>query len=383
MQKSTLPPHAAGVWVPCPGSIALTEKFPRLPLSDDQNESRREGRAFHELAEIMLRAKIPSMPDMVGIMSSHGIPYSDEMHEAAELYVGDVLREAGDVEPRIEHRVDMPNIIGGMYGYLDVSIFKDRTNFVIYDAKYGHKYVEVFENWQLLTYAAAICREWGVNVLDYPDMCVTLRIVQPRSYHNDGPIRDWVVPIKDLYEYEKKIKQSATEAMSNNPTCHTGTHCGNCDAARACGALAAANYAIVDYVTDTQGLELNGANLSIEYKKLSQFKKLLEARLDDLETQLTHAVQNGETGLLHTGEMGYGRVKWDKPAAEIIALASMYGVSAIKTSEPQLITPAQLIKKGVDASVIKEYSVKPKTGVKLVEVNSVNMRKIFKQQNER
>jgi hypothetical protein len=74
MNKSTLPPHSAGVWVNCPGSIALIEQIDRIPLDDAQNESRKEGRAFHELSEMMLNSNTSDLSMMIGLMSGHGVP---------------------------------------------------------------------------------------------------------------------------------------------------------------------------------------------------------------------------------------------------------------------------------------------------------------------
>ena len=77
---------------------------------------------------------------------------------------------------------------------------------------------------------------------------------------------------------------------------------------------------------------------------------------------------------------GYGRSRWrkDTPIDEVIMMCDLMGIDARKPVT--LDTPAQILKKGIDESVISLYSETPMTGFKLVEDNGAKARNTFKQQ---
>lgn len=381
-----LPPSAAGVWVNCPASPEMIAKFPRPP-SDERSEKQSEGLAFHELSEIMLMSGTVELPEFIDTMSSFGIVYDREMYEAAQLYAGDVFETCAPqrddkhdhpVEYHVEKRADLSHIADEMHGYVDCSAFSvGARTLTVWEAKYGHKIVDVFENWQSILYVDAITERMGIDGYHDQHTNVCIKLVQPRAYHRDGPIREWCFKLSDLRAYVNKLRDAATEARSGSPMCRTGSHCGSCDASHACEALQASTYSLIDHLSDTSGVPVTGADLSLEYSKLLKLERLFKARMSGLEAQLLAEVQNGVEGHTFTGEMGYGRLSWTADRSEVLALAEMYGVTATKESESPLITPTQLIKKGIDATVISEYSAKPMTGIKLVEQTAASMRRIF------
>ena len=381
-----LPPSAAGVWVNCPASPEMIAKFPRPP-SDVRSEKKSQGLAFHELSEIMLASGTVEIPELVDTMSSFGIVYDQEMYEAAQLYVNDVFETCAPLrddkhdfadEYHIEQAVDLSHIAEEMRGFIDCSAFNVGTRTItVWEAKYGHKIVDVFENWQSILYVDAIAHRMGIDGHQDQDTNVCIKLVQPRAYHRDGPIREWCCKLSDLRAYINIVSAAAVEARSGKATCKTGPHCGSCDASHSCEALQTSTYSLIDHLSDTSGVPVTGADLSIEYSKLLKLEKLFKARMSGLEAQLLAEVQNGVEGHTFTGEMGYGRLSWTADRSEVLALAEMYDVTATKESESPLITPTQLIKKGIDAAVISEYSAKPKTGIKLVEQTVASMRRIF------
>ena len=64
-----------------------------------------------------------------------------------------------------------------------------------------------------------------------------------------------------------------------------------------------------------------------------------------------------------------------KPVDEVISLGDLFGHDLRKPAEP--ITPKQAIKLGVDAAVIKEYSITPKTGIRVVPDNDNKAKQVF------
>lgn len=381
------------MWVNCNGSIMMSLNNPEPPMSEEQSEKRREGRAFHELAEVMLKNGTVDMPEMVGKLSSHNTAYTDEMYEAAQLYAEDVFTTCttvGRESPasfEVEERIPLDHVFPGMYGFIDAWTQRCNENgrdreIILWEAKYGHKQVEVFENWQLILYAWGIVRRIGYNGFTDKFLKIRMRVVQPRSFHGDGPIREWVITLDQLRAQFNTIKAAAEMVFHPDARFRTGAHCGSCRGRHACGTLQANTYEAMDHLGDSSGVPLSGHSLSVEYKKLKQFEELVKARLSGLNAQLSAEIESGVPGHLYTGKMGYGNKKWSAPREEILAIGDMYEIDLKKDVEVPLITPTQAMKKGVDESVISAYSTRSQTGIKLVEINDAKTRHIFNNVNK-
>lgn len=382
--KSPLPVNAADVWVNCPGSVMMGLTHPAPPIDEERSEKRREGRAFHQLSELMIQSGTTDIPELVGTLSDEGTVYNSEMYESAQLYVDDVFTLAEDryTEFRVERHIKLDHIFPGVYGFIDASYYiPHKKEIVIYEAKYGHKGVDVFENWQMLIYASGLAEALGLDGADELVTNVRFRLVQPRSYDSGGPIREWVVMLSDLRAFINIARNSANEAYGPNPRCIPGPHCTNCESTHACKALQQSTYSAFDHIDDAGGLELIGTDLSLEYKKLLHYQDLIKSRISGLGAQLTEELRQGSTQHMYQNKPKYGRRTWNKKREEVIALGELMGTDLLsdKPAETPLLTPAQAEKKGIDASVISEYCSKPKRGFELVEINSANMRHIFTQ----
>jgi hypothetical protein len=378
-----LPPHNAAVWIPCAGAAAMRKKYP-APPSDERSEKKAEGLAFHELSEIMLTCGTVDLPDMIDTMSSFGVIYDAEMYDAAVMYAGDIFEttaargHAFATEFNVEHELDLSHVIDDQVVRVDCwAYIMALDEIVLWEAKFGHKVVDPFENWQCMLGVEAIAKSMHIDGERDQVVTVRIKIVQPRSFTDEGPIREWVFKLSELRGHMNIARAAALDARSESPRCTTGAHCASCDAAHACEALQASTYNAIDHVSDTSGLSLTGTDLSLEYSKLLKFQALLKSRLTGLEQQVLAEVKAGIQGHHFTGVMGYGNKNWTVGRDKIIALAEMYEVCATKETDSPLITPAQLIKLGVDESVISEYSARPPKGIKLVEQTANTMRRIF------
>ena len=83
--------------------------------------------------------------------------------------------------------------------------------------------------------------------LDEADCILELTVVQPRSYHPDGPVRTWRVSPLKLRAFVNTMYSSAVEALGPNPSTHTGPHCLDCKARAACLTYQQATGGIIDY----------------------------------------------------------------------------------------------------------------------------------------
>lgn len=376
--KSPLIVSQADVWVNCPGSVKMAETYDQVPITDERSEKRRQGQAFDELCEMMIAAGTTDFDELVGTVSTNGIVYDDEMMAAADLYVSDIFETAQGAEQfEVQRRLDLDHIYPGVYGFADCSFYLPwKRQIVIYEAKYGHSFVSEFENWQMILYASAISTEMGIDGIQDQNTTVLFKVVQPRCYAG-APIREWCVTLSDLRGHVNRAKAAAVASFTDNAQCSAGTHCASCDYSHVCRSLQQSVYNGMDHLDDAGGRMLTGTELSVEYRKLKHYEELMKARLSGLEAQLGEELRQGVTGHLYTHEKVFGRRAWSAPRDEIIALAECFEVNVIKDVEPPLITPTQAQKKGIDAGVISDYSERPERGIKLVEINSANMRKVF------
>ncbi|MGL4895139.1 MAG: DUF2800 domain-containing protein [Shewanella sp.] len=387
MTKSTLKASSADTWVNCTGSVKLALQFPAIESGEGVSEALLEGRAFHEVSERILNAykspggELVSSGNIVGTLSRDNIVITDEMYDAALEYTNDVLRVAnvnGTMrEIHVEERVDLSSVYAGMYGYADCWLLDATANTLyIWDAKYGHRAVDAFENWQLIAYAAGLTER--VNGAMDRDLNVSLRVSQPRSFRSGGTTQVWDCKASDLRGYINTLKSAAAEAYSDAATCKVGRQCDYCPARYACPALQQAAYGGADYVSAAEGVSLSGHHLALELRILKSAERAIKARLSGIEEQALAEIRSGKMLPGFIGEQGYGRKRWrkDTPHDEVIMMGDLLGIDLRKPVE--LDTPTQAIKKGIDASVIEAYSETPTTGLKLVEDTGAKARNVFR-----
>lgn len=389
MNKSPLAPHNAATWVHCTGSVKLSQQFPRIE-TDRNSESMLEGRAFHEVAQRILESfkdgvegELVGRHQLIDTLSRDNVLITDEIYDAALEYANDVLKfcnSNGSLRAlQVEQRIDLYDIIECMYGYCDAWCFSKSTGeLVVWDAKYGHKRVEAFENWQLITYVMGILRYLGIDGHADQHIKVSLRVAQPRVFHRDGCIARWDVTASDLRGYFNTLIEAANESYSDDAKCVTSSECFYCPARYACDAFRDNTMGLVDQVGDVTGSSLSGHELSIQLRILQRASKQVKALLSSYEEQAIAQLRNGEQLPGYSIEQGKGRKRWkkDTPVDEIIMMGELMGVDPRKPVD--LDTPTKLIKLGIDEAVINLYSETPSTGLKLVEMSGAKLRNIFR-----
>lgn len=389
MNKSPLKPHNAATWVSCTGSVKLLEQFPAI-ATGEKSEAQLEGLAFHEVSQRILESfksgvegELVGRGELVGEMSKDNVFITDEIYDAAREYCNDVLKfcnRTGSLRAlQVEQRIDLSGVYDGMYGYGDAWCFSETTGeLVIWEGKYGHRRVEAFENWQLMTCAKGILEQLGIDGHAEQHIKVSLRVAQPRVFHRDGCISVWDVKASDLRGYFNTLIECANEAYSDDAKCRTSEQCYLCPARYACDAYRNSTMCGVDYVEDVTGVSLSGHELAIQLRTLKRAEKQIKSLLSAYDEQALAQLRKGETVPGFSLEMGQGRQRWKKstPVEEIIMMGDLLGVDVRKPVD--LDTPKKLIKLGVDEAVINEYSETPSTGAKLVEMSGAKLRNIFR-----
>lgn len=359
-------PSSAARWVPCPASVALEARYP-----DDgpPSPARAEGIAAHEYLALHLAGVAPAIGDMLG----NGLSVTREMVEGAEMFAKDladfvVPPEALQVEQSLaltsvrEDCVARPDFF-----YVDVA----RRVVCIWDYKFGHRYVDAFDNWQLALYAAAIAEH---HQLEH-DWQVRICVVQPRCYSDMQRVRYWMTDIATVMHKALVASRSARRIGDVNAEAATGPQCLDCRAKRGCRAFQAVSQWACDVAADASPRDLSSAELAAELRILQTAAERLKGRIVALEAQAVQEIKLGKHVPGYHLEQARTNEKWTVPDEEVLALGAMLGVDLAKPASA--MTPKQARDAGVDESVVAAYSMRPQGELRLKALTDSKIAKIF------
>lgn len=368
-----LRPSSADRWVRCEGSVSLCAPFP-----EDQTPDAMEGVAAHWVATEPLSGR---RAPQVGEVAPNGVVVTQEMIDGAALYQATVYSKIVPSWIRAEDTLPIPAIHPDNGGTVDTWGFGfEQWLLQVVDYKFGHGFVEVFENWQLIEYVSGIVswlEQQNVIPANYEDLIsVELTIVQPRNYHKDGPVRSWRIALKHLRAHFNLLRAQAELAMQPNPATRTGEWCEHCEARHVCRTLQNATLQIADRAGDSTPFALDPVQLGNELRWLHHARELLDSRVTGLEAEALQFIRNGKRVAHYGAEHAQGREVWREGMdAAVIALGTVLGHDLAKPATA--ITPAQARAKGIDAAVISEYAHRPQGALKLIPVDTTATRKIF------
>ena len=374
-QHSPIAPSSAYRRWRCTASTRREALFPDV----EDPEHSREGTAVHWGGAEQLCGRLVD----VGQIAPNGVVLTDEMVDAIDEYSGWIeqfLAPFG-MKPRdgfIEQPVQIPRVHPQSWGTPDFyawlpTIPGAPLRLIVADLKYGKRFVEVFENPQLIEYAAGVTH--GLDDLN-PGVEITFVICQPRSYHRDGPVRTWTTTLAALRAHINIASNAAHEALGDNARAQPGrTQCRDCKARHACVELQNAGYAAMDEAERSLPLELPPAALALELVKTDEALALLEARRSGLEQQALALQKAGKRVPGWTLTHGVGRETWAVPHGQIIAVADAMGVDVRKPAAA--ITPAQARKAGLDPDLVAGLAHRPPGEAKLERVTEERLRRVF------
>ena len=225
-EHAILAPSSAARIVACPGSVKLAAMYPQMETIEA-----REGTAAHWAAAEILHGRVVA----VGQVADNGVTLNDDMLEAAYLY-SDYIESLNLIsEYNIERTIRSGYLHEENWGTPDFFNYESLT-LHIPDFKFGHKYVDVYRNWQLINYAALILDFLGVDGSLDQHIKVVMTIVQPRNFHRDGPIRTWSVMASELRPYFNQLRAAFDAAMQPDAKCIVNSECEYCPGRHACEA---------------------------------------------------------------------------------------------------------------------------------------------------
>ena len=361
-----LRPSSAATWIVCHGQPAMCEHFPN-GTDEADDDVREDGIACHWLAAQVYAGNYPQ-PNSI---SPNGRVLTDEMFDAVDVYL-DVLR-AWRGKAHVEMPIKANAIYPNMAGTPDAFYLDHKTNTLhIADLKYGFRFVEVWFNWQLICYIAMVIEWFGLNDLM---LTIVATIVQPRSYHREGPVRTWRIAAHSLRPYINDLTHAAAKAMQPEPSCTPNPGCTDCAARHACVALQ--NSALTAVETSYAGvpLELSPQAVGDELRRLKDAAKKLDARITGLQTQAEALLRAGMVIPHWTLAPTYACERWrDGMESQVVRLGQHYNVELAKPIRP--ISPTQA-RKLLPADIVATYSHKPSTGMKLTKQDPYEVKKKF------
>lgn len=356
-----LPPSSAHMWVVCHGWRRMNGAG---SLLDEDQTAAEEGTAAHWIAQ----RELAGLPTALGATAPNGVAITEEMADGAILYADAIGPERASL--RVESRVTIPYVHPDNWGTPDA--WRLHGNVIdVWDYKFGHRYVDAFENWQMLDYTAGI-----IGALQLPPeantMPVRLTIVQPRCYVA-ATVRMWTITVADVVRYADTLHAAAAANSDPASQCTTGPHCRDCKARHVCQAHLYSGGACVELSGESVPVNITPAALG---RQLALVRSAMD-RLKSIESGLTtHGLALARDGARVPGfalKQGLGRQRWARPVDEVVALGAMMGVDVAK---PGAMTPAQSIKAGLPAELVQAYSETP-LGAVTLEADGSRFERIF------
>ena len=338
--------------------------FPQAPEEAD-NEVCEDGTAAHWLAAESWEGRTV----IEGTLSPNQRVITDEMFDGVDIYHS-VIRAWPNVVPVCEKQIPIPSILKGMHGTPDMWAYNPTLKrLYIADFKFGYRFVEVWENLQLICYASGLIDLLGLNM---DEITVEFVIVQPRSYHREGPVRKWVVEASALRPFIAKLAYAAQRETVYEPN----PGCVDCPGRHICVAFQNSTYAAVEIAYAGGTNELSPAALGKELELLKWAEKKIKARISGLEVQAETMLRRGQTIPGWILAATYARETWVEGGdRQIMTLAKSYfGVDVAKP--PKAMTPNQA-RKLLPRSIVDIFTHKPSTGVSIAKQDPYEAKKAF------
>ena len=382
-----LRPSGSHEWMHCAGSVQMQEMFPQM----EDPQSAMDGTAAHWVASECLEdypkaSGVKLAFDFIGKPAPNGVIIDESMADGADVYINSVLKtcqKRGLLQQiQVEKFVNIdrihPTECGGTP---DCYVWDANAGILdVWDLKYGHGVIEVFENPQLILYAVGILDQiTGGNAMVDEFTRVNLHIIQPRAYHPDGVDRTWSIKAIDLRAIVNVLTGQASAALVAQPPTKSGDHCRYCTAITHCQTAQRASANAIDH-TDKMTIEVIPPDqLALHREILNRSLSAIKHRLTGVDSEIEALIKNGVNIDGLSLDNPPGRLKWIKPDAEIIALAELMGADLTKVV---CCTPTQA-KKMLDPSLIDAYA-KPSTGkTKIVNSKTTRAAKVFGAQTKK
>lgn len=352
---SPLGASSAERWMNCPGSVALIKQL-RIEEDTDEPDYRAKGTAAHEAIAWCLRKNVDAW-EVMGRKTTNSIEIDAEIADAIQVYL-DTVRPAfpNAVAVLIEEGISS-DLHPDFYGTVDCAVIRagdDRTHLDVNDYKHGEGIaVDVERNPQLMYYAYGI-------LANHPEIngVVRLRIIQPRGFHHDGPIRQWVTDADTIRAWAAEVLAPAMERTAFDESLDAGPWCRFCPAKLVCPLVEGLFKSAATY--DPGRIVSNDdKTMALSYQQLAAVKFYMKALEDEVYRRLNLGKMEDCGDLVKLVYKKANRV-WQVGAAPLAA--ERFGADAM--TKPELKSPAEIEKLGAEAKAfVHEWAHTPETGL--------------------
>lgn len=290
-----LSPSAASIWLTCPPSAKMGEKY-----GDTTSEAAEEGTVAHAWAELMIKMAVGLIPEdfyqaeVDSLWASDTNGYMDgEMEGHCEAYRDFVLEQFAEAKAKtpdamlvVEQLVYLDPYVPNSWGTRDISIIAAGLLHII-DFKYGKGVkVTAVDNKQLKLYGLGSLED---AMLLYGVDRVKMSIFQPRI----GNIETFEMSAAALQQWgEEYVIPRAKLAEEGKGLFEVGDHCRFCKAKGSCKAIADYNLSMAneDFKEPVDPSTLTIEEIANILERSDFFTKWLTAVNDHA---LQQAVHNG------------------------------------------------------------------------------------------
>lgn len=258
-------------------------------------------------------------------------------------------------------------------GTIDSEVWTPSTDaLTITDLKYGAGVgVEVEGNEQLLSYLAISLSHydvWPVNL--------TVRIVQPRYDHPEGPVRSWSPTHDEVRDFQALVMDLIDPNTETDKSLVVGDHCRWCDCKRNCPAIAAAtnDLAAAEFDKSNRDVVYSDGDTKVAFEltperieQILEKKTAVTAFFKELETWRHERMAAGEKfpgrKLIHD----FGNREWKLSPDEMLVKLRSREFKKGDTFTTQIKSPAQMeAVPGMDKAWVNSLCVRPLRGTKVV-----------------
>lgn len=347
----------------CNGFVSVGEFSPA-----EQDDSEREkGVAAHWVAEQMVKNSASSFLNQ---KAPNGVFIDEEMLDHVKAYVSALKNSRAEIETDTSWGDQRFHIRGRADG-----ISFNNNILDIFDLKYGWKIVSPEKNWTLISHAIGWINK---NSHQLPEILyVRFTIFQPRAFHPQGSIRNWIITLNHLMV----LRDLELYPVLNNPTniLRTSPECYNCSRMVNCPAAQKALMNAIDVSEESFTSELNNNQLSYILKNTERAEEIISQNLKALKELAFHKIKQGQIIEGYKIEKTSTHRKWKSGVtADIIKV-----ITGVDVSKTDLITPKQAELKGIPEEVMSSFCERSDGGFKLSKSEgSKDVEKILGVKNE-
>jgi hypothetical protein len=284
-----------------------------------------------------------------GLNLLHTMKITEKEVESSQLYL-DVIRASREAHPHsdnfVEEKLDASWCVPGIFGTGDHVIREFGGVLMVDDYKNGFGLVEIEYNPQFLIYALGAIGQKNEYMCDE----VLMRVIQPNGMHHKGPVREFLMSVKDLYKWaDEVLVPGAAKTEDPNAPLVPGSWCGFCEAGRQFKCERQMSLCVdtmfgkdVDIAAEILPEPISAASMNrVQMDKVLKVKDVMRTWIDSVETEAYRRLETGDPDAPVNFKLVAGKMS-DRKWADEAEVVKYFGEEAYKPLE--VYSPAQMEK---------------------------------------